>query len=192
MSAGIVFDSVFFAALPARHEAIRTGGLARALAGEHGFGGYFVPPERLHITLSRADAPPGAPLEDVVSLARQAGDQIARPPFRVAFNRLQSWRGSNGPLVLVGDDDKVTGLKWLSKDLARAQGRKSARTIVPHISLVWRTDFLSERVIEPFSWMVREFVLIRSLHGQGCHEILERWPLRHEDQGGAPLSAPAH
>jgi 2'-5' RNA ligase len=185
MSAEILFDSVFFAALPARHEAVRAGGLARALAGEQGFGGYFLPPERLHITLSMADARPGVPLEEVVSLARQAGDRIARPPFRVAFNRLQSWQPNNGPLVLVGDDDKVTGLKWLSKDLARAQGRKSVRTIEPHISLVWSTDFLSERRVEPFSWMVREFVLIRSLHGQGRHEILGRWPLRHDDQGSA-------
>ena len=181
MSAETLFHSVFFAALPARPEAIRAGGLARALAGEHGFGGFFVPPERLHITLSLVGKQPGPPPEEVIDLARQAGDRITRRPFKVAFNRLQSWQRSNGPLVLVGDDDKITGLKWLSKDLARAQGLKSVRNIVPHVSLLWSSDFLAERMVEPFSWTVREFVLIHSVHGQGRHEILGRWPLRHDD-----------
>jgi 2'-5' RNA ligase len=36
---------------------------------------------------------------------------------------------------------------------------------------------VARRAIEPITWTVNEFVLVRSLVGQGRHEVLARWPL---------------
>jgi 2'-5' RNA ligase len=79
--------------------------------------------------------------------------------------------------VLVGDEGTI-GLERLHDALAEAQGRKPDPGFTPHVSLIWSPDFLAERVVEPFSWMVDEFVLIHSIHGQGRHEVLGRWSLR--------------
>jgi 2'-5' RNA ligase len=81
-------------------------------------------------------------------------------------------------LVLVGDEEKVIGLTWLHEALAEACGWKAESRFTPHISLIWSSDFLPERAIEPFSWTIREFVLIHSMYGQSRHEVLSRWPLR--------------
>lgn len=45
-----------------------------------------------------------------------------------------------------------------------------------HLSLAYRgAAIAAARKIDPISWTVEEFLLIRSDHG---HELLDRWPLR--------------
>jgi 2'-5' RNA ligase len=125
-----------------------------------------------------------APSEDVIDLAGRIAAGVALRPFRATFNRLQSWRRSKGPLVLVGDEG-VIGLERLHDALAEARGQKPDPHFVPHVSLIWSPDFLPERSIESFSWTVREFVLIHSVYGQSRYEMLGRWPLKGDDRSSA-------
>jgi 2'-5' RNA ligase len=176
MSAEVLLHTLFFAALPDGPAAERAHRLAGTLAGRHGLRGRPLRPERLHVSLSKVGMSPSPPPAKVIDLARRVGDQIALPPFKVAFDRVQSWRRSNGPVVLVGGEERVVGLNWLGHALAEGQGMRP-RHFVPHVSLIWSPDFLAERAVEPFSWMVREFVLLHSIHGEGRHEVVGRWPL---------------
>ena len=80
-------------------------------------------------------------------------------------------------MVLVGEDEAV-GLERLHDALAEARGLAPDPGFVPHLSLIWSPDFLAERIVHPFDWTVREFVLVHSVYGQGHHEVLGRWPLR--------------
>jgi 2'-5' RNA ligase len=179
MPAEVLLHSLFFAALPDDPVARRAHRLAGALAGRHRLRGRPLRPERLHVSLCKVGMSPAPPSAKVVDLARRIGERVAPPPFKVTFDRVQSWRRSNGPVVLVGGEDRVVGLNWLGHALAEAQGMKPRR-FVPHVSLIWSPDVLPERAVEPFSWMVREFVLIHSIHGEGRHEVLGRWPLEAE------------
>ena len=148
------------------------------LAQERPLRGRPIDRSRLHATLGMVGIWPESPPADAIDLAREIGHQIAMRSFKVTFKRLQSWRQSSGPLVLVGDDDELIGLRWLHDALRETCGLQPDPHFCPHISLIWSPDSVPERAVEPFSWMVREFVLIHSVCGQGRHEVLGRWPLR--------------
>lgn len=47
----------------------------------------------------------------------------------------------------------------------------------PHISLAYGLPAKRRIAIPPIGWQVEEFLLIRSIHGEGLHEELGRWPL---------------
>jgi 2'-5' RNA ligase len=168
---------VFFAARLGRPAADRVHRFTRALADTHRLGGHAIPPDRLHVSLAMVGRYRSIVPRTVVDHAGKVAGRVALRPFKATLNRLQSWRPSHGPLVLVGDEGTI-GLERLHDALAEAQGRKPDLGFTPHVSLIWSPDFLAERVVEPFSWMVDEFVLIHSIHGQGRHEVLGRWSLR--------------
>jgi 2'-5' RNA ligase len=44
--------------------------------------------------------------------------------------------------------------------------------------LLYDDHRIPDQPVEAISWIVREFVLVCSLHGQGRHIPLARWPLR--------------
>ena len=89
----------------------------------------------------------------------------------------------NRPLVLRGDDG-VSGLIALRDRLVAATvdipGSIPAarREFTPHLTLLYDERDIREEPVEEISWMVTEFVLIRSLFGQGRHVVLGRRPLR--------------
>jgi 2'-5' RNA ligase len=168
---------VFFAARPDELTGARMARFTSRLAQEQPLRGRPMHRSRLHATVGMVGIWPEAPPADAIDLARRIGAQIAMRPFKVTFKRLQSWRRSNGPLVLVGDDDEVIGLNSLHDALYETCGLRAEPYFCPHISLIWSRDSAPERAVEPFSWMVREFVLIHSVYGQGRHEVLGRWPL---------------
>jgi 2'-5' RNA ligase len=180
MSAEVLLHTLFFAVPLDDRTADRAHRLASALVGRHGLRGRPVRAERLHVSLRQVGMSPGPPPTKVVDLARQVGDRIALPPFKVAFDRIQSWRRSNGPLVLVGEEERVIGLNRLGDALAEGQGLKP-RPFVPHVSLVWGADVFAERAVQPLIWTVRDFALIHSIHGEGRHEVLGRWSLRRDE-----------
>jgi len=176
MSAEVLLHTLFFAVLLDDPIAARAHRLAVALISRQGLRGRPLPPHRLHASLSQVGMSPGPPPTKVIDLARQVGDRITLPPFKVAFDRVQSWRRGNGPLVLVGGEDRLIGLNRLGDALAEAQGLRPRR-FEPHVSLVWGAEFIPERAVPPLIWTVRDFALIHSIHGEGRHEVLSRWPL---------------
>jgi 2'-5' RNA ligase len=52
------------------------------------------------------------------------------------------------------------------------------RDFNPHLTFLYGDQAIPEITIAPVSWIVRELVLVRSLHGQGRHLVLGRFPLR--------------
>lgn len=181
---------LFFAVQPDEETGERMFRFARRLARSEGVGGKPVDRARLHASLLMVCRSPEPPSQTVVDLASRAADRVGARPFTVAFDRIQSWRLSEGPLVLVGGDG-VNGLERLHDDLARAHGGAPNPNFVPHVSLIWNGRFVPERGIEPFAWRVRDFVLIHSIHGQARHEVLASWRLAEgsgmAEQGSAWL-----
>jgi len=166
----------FFAAVPDAGTAERIHRVAGVLKRAHKFDGKLIPPERLHISLFFLG---GLPEQDVRA-ACTAAAEVRMEPFEVLFDRTASFHGKRGsrPFVLVGDDglQRLTSFRqMLGGAMLRSGLRRVANTnFTPHVTLLYDARAVEEYPIEPISWTVNEFVLIRSLRG---HEHLARWPL---------------
>ena len=57
-----------------------------------------------------------------------------------------------------------------------------SRTLTPHMTLLCDGLLLPASEVEPAGWTAREFVLIHSFVGLGCHNVLGRWPLKGRDR----------
>ena len=167
---------LFLAAVPDAEAAQRIHRLAALLKRAHRLTGRLIRPERLHASLFSLGGLPECSLR--AALAAAADLQV--PPFEVSFDRTASFRGGPGgrPFVLLGDEG-VKALKSFRRRLGAAlagQGLKRlARTnFEPHVTLLYDARGVEEYPVEPISWTVDAFVLIRSMNG---HQHLARWPL---------------
>lgn len=167
---------LFFAIQPDPPTAARIHALADRLRLDQRLEGAPIAPERLHITLGLVARGPTLPAPAVIAEATRRAGALAGRPFMVALNQVQSWAGSGGPLVLLGDEG-VIGVDRLHAAIAAARGLQPAQGFVAHMSLIWSRDAAREGPVEPVRWMVREFVLIHSIHGEGRHRVLARFPL---------------
>jgi 2'-5' RNA ligase len=131
---------------------------------------------RLHITLYHVGDAFGAPSPELIESQIQRASNVVMPPFRVAFNRAQSFR--NGAFVLAGDDG-VIGLDVLHQRLSDELDwqPRPARPFIAHMTLLYDRQRIEEQPIEQITWTVREMVLIESLVGQMTYRILARVPL---------------
>lgn len=145
--------------------------------------GALIRPEHLHATLfflGELDALP----EQIITRAVEAAAAVKMPSFEVSFDRTMSFseRSNNHPFVLVGDAG-AERLKKFRQMLGASMMRNGLRHLVrtsfmPHVTLLYDKQNVDEQPIEPISWIVREFVLIRSLYGRTTHIHEEWWPLR--------------
>jgi 2'-5' RNA ligase len=171
-------DSVrlFLAAIPDAGTAARIHKLAGVLKRAHRFSGKLIEPARLHISLFFLG---GLPEQDIRA-ACTAAAEVCIEPFEVSFDRTASFRGQRGsrPFVLVGEQGLqrlISFREMLGGAMLRRGLRRVAHTnFTPHVTLLYDVSSVEEYPIEPISWTVREFVLIRSLRGHNC---LARWPL---------------
>ena len=62
--------------------------------------------------------------------------------------------------------------------MAAGLGRYLKREFIPHVTLLYDKRELTPQAIDPIQWTVRDFSLVRSLLGQGRHQVLGTWPLR--------------
>jgi 2'-5' RNA ligase len=167
---------LFLAAIPDAGTAARIHKLADVLKRAHQFSGKLIEPARLHVSLFFLG---GLPEQDIQAACMAAAD-VRIEPFEVSFDRTASFRGKRDsrPFVLVGDDglQRLTSFRrMLGGAMLRRGLRRVAHTnFTPHVTLLYDARSVEEYPIEPISWTVREFVLIRSLRG---HERLARWPL---------------
>ena len=141
----------------------------------------MVLPRCLHLTLLGIAYYANLPQETLNGLRRALG-RVVTPPFRFALNRATSFENeSNWPFILVGDDITTPGMHMLRAklvDALREVGfRRSAPSFTPHMTLCRAEKEPEDSTIDDISWTVCDFVLIRSLHGQSRHEVLDRWPL---------------
>ncbi|VTU29187.1 2'-5' RNA ligase [Variovorax sp. PBL-H6] len=176
-------DRLFFALLPDAAAIARIGRLIEDLRHDHRLKGKALGASRFHVTLLHLGAFPGVPRElvDVACAAVQALTVI--PTFELGFDRVGSFsrRPSNMPLVLLGEDGLISAKAFqqaLCKAMARAgEDDGDAVPYTPHLTLLYDDTHVAQRAIEPVIWTASEFVLVRSLTGQGRHEVLARWPL---------------
>jgi 2'-5' RNA ligase len=177
-------DSLFFAIYPDAAAAERLSRLAERVRAEHSLKGKPAAPDRFHVTLHHLGAFAGVP-EDVVMVACDAASRIALPPVGIAFDRTSSFPGrrSKRPFVLRTAPDAIAnGLLDLYAGLGvelqtAGLAIKSNSHYTPHVTLLYDEHHLSEQTVDPISWTVREFVLVRSLLGRSQYVPLGRWPL---------------
>lgn len=168
-------DRLFLATLPDAATAARIFDLAGRLRLGHGLKGRVLRSEHLHVMLFQVRD--GAALgTDLVEAARERAASIVMPSFKVAFDRVGSFR--NGAFVLRGNDDMI-GLEVLHQRLSDAfDGRPaSARPFTPHVTLLRDREHIEEHSIEPIEWTVRDVVLVRSRPGRAEHRHVARLPL---------------
>jgi RNA 2',3'-cyclic 3'-phosphodiesterase len=167
----------FLAAVPDEAVAARIYRLARTLKRAHNFSGKPIASDRLHISLFFLGGLP----DHIVRMACEALTGVRMQPFDVSFDRVVSFRGKPGsrPFVLVGGEgpSQLKSFRQMLGDALTRRGlRREANTnFTPHVTLLYDARHAEEYPIEPISWTVHEFVLIRSKNG---HQHVARWPLR--------------
>jgi RNA 2',3'-cyclic 3'-phosphodiesterase len=176
-------NRLFLAIVPDPDTAARIYQRAEIIRRARKLEGNPIRPEHLHATLfflGEWDALPG----HIVARAVEAAAAIKMPPFRVSFDRTGSFSGGSNihPFVLVGDTG-VERLKKFRQMLGVSMMRNGLRHLVrtsfmPHVTLLYDKQNVDEHPIEPISWIVREFVLIRSLYRRTTHIHEARWLLR--------------
>lgn len=152
------------------------------LRHEHGFSGRAIREDCLHISLASLGKHDDLPHE-LIERAKSALSTVAMRPFVVALNRVVGWKRAAGarPLVLVGDDG-VIGVDLLIAQIHKALAEaglkpRRFRETVPHLTLAYDAFAMTDEIVAPVRWTVREFVLVDSLVGEGRHVVLHRWPL---------------
>ena len=176
-------DVLFFAVLPTPAAAVRIAQRAEGLRNQHGLRGWRRPTELLHVTLNPVGAYWGLP-NDVLSAAIEVGSSVEVAPFEVTFDRVSSFRGTDRHPLVLRCSHGIAELMTLQKILGAAMrsiglgpGNRSGFT--PHVTLLYDRQSVPESGIgEPITWVVREFVLVHSLHGLSEHVHCARWPLR--------------
>jgi RNA 2',3'-cyclic 3'-phosphodiesterase len=174
-------NAVFFAVQPNPDIAQCLGRLAWSLLRKHKLAGRPRPDRCFHVTLHGIGNYAELPRDAVVAID-EAVSAIKMPSFLVAFDRVRNFGGGrNRALVLVGDEG-VAGLRMFQHELVTALqkigfARRKEPTYEPHITLLHYEGGIADQAVEETRWTVREFVLVRSLHGQSRHLPLARWPL---------------
>jgi RNA 2',3'-cyclic 3'-phosphodiesterase len=174
---------VFFAIYPPDDIGPRIEDYAKQLANQHGLHGKPLGRRRFHATLCPIGVHSYLP-RSVLDAVVRAAATITVPPFDVVFDQAESFPRRQGkqPLVLLGGNG-VARLVAFQRALEAALRRfgiseAAGRPYNPHVTLLYDERGVSKQKIEPIRWSVREFVLVRSLIGQGKHIALKRWQLR--------------
>lgn len=174
---------LYFALHPDAEAAEAIAALTGDLRRRWGLAGWPVPPDRLHISLNFVGKSTAPPPVEVIAQASAVASTVRGRPFAVGLDRVASFRGDPGrrPLVLLSDDG-VVGVHALHATLHKALADAHMRprkepVIVPHLTLLRDPAEAPETFVDPVQWMVREFVLIHSVQGQGRHNVMGRWTL---------------
>jgi len=174
-------DKLFFALLPDPDAGEQMADLAKDWRWNFDLSGTPVPIERLHVSLKGVGRFDGLP-DSVVKAAKEVGAAIKGAPFELTFDQRLSFKGVPHPLVLTCGaapapllalrEALVTGMTQAGLDT----GKPAA--FVPHVTLLRDPKPLAPAPVDPsIGWLVRDFVLIHSVDGQG-HTHLGRWPLQ--------------
>jgi 2'-5' RNA ligase len=174
-------EPLYFAIYPQAAAADEAWRLAWRLRGGYGLRGSPIGRSKLHLSLQGLGD--GAVASNAfVELACRAAARVQAPAFRVAFNQAASYGGpGNHPLVLAEGDGTV-GVDRLRASVRTALAAEGVflegnRAFSPHVTLLYDERPIAPVAIEPVSWVVREFFLVRSVPGTGRRVRLGCWPL---------------
>lgn len=164
----------------------RAGAASTALEearADHGLRGAPIRSDRLHATLIHVGDYAGSLPQSVVADVLSAMDGLSEAAFDLAFDRAGSFAGAPGkhPYVLLGGEG-VEALGAFRDRLFKALLRAGVRTLSreafnPHVTLTYGDRQLPDRIIDPVSWRVTDFLLIHSEVGRSTYHTLGRWSL---------------
>jgi 2'-5' RNA ligase len=175
-------DGLFFAAIPNPHAAAQIEKRAQSFRKELGLKGRPLAADQFHITLYYLGTHPGVP-QGIVAKASETAAAIRMAPFEVTFDRAMSFAGKSNSRPLVLCSSKGLPALVAFQQALRAAIKKAGLdhwtqpSFTPHVTVLYDRRGVPEQSIEPISWTVGEFLLVRSLHGLSRHEPLARWPL---------------
>jgi 2'-5' RNA ligase len=128
------------------------------------------PADRLHCTMLRLGDDADWSVARLDQLKRLLGS-VSIEPFPVMFDLIAGnlLRGAKGM-------PSAAAFHRVLRQKAEMCGVRIDHDFWLHLSLAYRgVAIAAARKIDPISWMVEEFLLIRSHKG---HELLDSWPLR--------------
>lgn len=176
----------FFAILPDTDTAEQANALAHHLHGMIGFRGQPRAANLLHMTVCGVGVFAQLP-ENAMTVISQIAASIRMAAFTLRLDSLLTFRQPQH-LVLCGDIGR-NEFRMLHIQLALALRRagfgvKVQRSLNPHMTLLYngRKEVPKSSLIEPIALAAREFALVRSFHGEGRHEHIDRWPLLGSDE----------
>jgi 2'-5' RNA ligase len=173
----------YFYALRPNGTAIDAIARYQLVCDRRGLSGTSIKPENLHVSL-HGFGPDLAGSPSLLADALAAGAAVAAAPFAVAFEHALSFQRKKPEkaFVLRGRDDLIAleNFHRLLGDAMHQQGLGDyiAAGFTPHVTLRYTPHLVAEHTVEPISWTVNEFFLLRSLVGHSRHVVLGRWPLR--------------
>ncbi|MER8482817.1 2'-5' RNA ligase family protein [Mesorhizobium sp. M1322] len=177
-------DRVFFALRLEPNDYSRFSALQRQICGLNEITGSLLLEGRFHVSLQHAGDYKRL-RSKIVFAARRSGRLVTVPAFEVTFRYAGSFPGPpvtrgklpSRPFVLLADNGPVCELSRLLGAGMKANGLKSSDHFVPHMTLAYDEKFIVRQLIDPISFVAREFILIHSLRGLTVYRNLDRWPL---------------
>lgn len=136
-----------------------------------------------HITLTLPGPAKRLRTERDVALVR-AGDKVRFAPVDVELDIALGFRSPhNSPFVLCASEASARTLKQLQTAVRAGLAHEgfqppANKDFVPHVTLAYTGERTMEaQAVEPIRWRSDELFLIRSLQGQGRHEVMATWSL---------------
>lgn len=176
-------DNVYFAVLPDPDAALRMKEIGNKLWHRHGLPGRVQPARLLHVSLAHVGRFAGGVPESITAAARVAGSAVRCEPFDACIDHAASFDNPRGSPVVLGCGPAVAGFAKLRRAITAAMLHVGFAVdpsigLTPHVTLVYNGRAITRTLLaDPIAWTVREFVLVRSLYGQGRHVHLGRWQL---------------
>jgi 2'-5' RNA ligase len=124
--------------------------------------------------------------ETRIEAAIRTASRVVARPFEMVLDRVRTYPPgpANGqkkrPLVLFAGNGAVGAAllrRSLIRDLRRSGFLPHRNQPDFHMTLLYDRCVVAEEPIAPIRWMVRDFALVHSIHGEGRHVILGQWPL---------------
>jgi 2'-5' RNA ligase len=173
----------YFALRPALTAAYSFVEFAEGCRRSYGLSEPAYGPHRLHVSLNTVMSRRG-PRKGDLEAALRAAEHVRFSPFPLAFDRLCTFRvrRDKQPTVLrcCAGMEELAGLRdALRRALTKEGLWRGPASFEPHVTLIWdRQSVPPSRLDEPIGWMAEDFVLLRTIVGEGRQIERGRWPLR--------------
>lgn len=189
-------ERLFFCLFPDAATSIRVKQFAGRFICENRLTGTQLKTKRLHVSLHYVGDYRRLRTKFTYA-ARQAGAAVSMRPFEVTFPFIKSFERTalkndipcRRPLVLLGGGDALLELHELLGAAMEKNGLKAAKSLTPHMTLLYGSKPIPAQAIEPISFAVNEFALVHSELWLTQHNIIGRWSLGGRTVDGARAKA---